>query len=437
MSLDGNPTSSETRQRGGPAWRHFSTLRSFESAILTALCIAGPLVWLVWRRGGVDDVDRTAVFGWILLIFGVLSIFRPGRLIRVGWALALVAVFPLGQLVPLGSYVRHFLSGSQLNLLEQVRAAGIEPLSTLTIYPYATLQAALVIAGCCGLFILSRSLVSWPGVSRQERSFLIFAATVFALAMVESAAGLEQYFRAQVDDGVTFTGAHGTLVNKNHYSALLEGCFGLTLGVLLSWLTKSRGDRPSLQWFHVMAAIAAGSCLLGVALSYSRAGLIVILAMGLVAGLVAISITRRFSTVFVAAAAITTTLAALNAIGGWKERFLQIVDAPATLVRLSIWQDTLSGVQDYWLTGAGLGTFPYAFQRSAMYLPQKTVDYAHNDYLQWFLELGIPGATLLIGTVGFVFIGTIRGIQKMPAQATPPPPGECTPSEHCSVRVAF
>ena len=57
-----------------------------------------------------------------------------------------------------------------------------------------------------------------------------------------------------------------------------------------------------------------------------------------------------------------------------------------------------------------------------MYLPQKTVDYAHNDYLQWFLELGIPGATLLIGTVGFVFIGTIRSIQKMPAQATLAPP---------------
>ena len=163
-----------------------------------------------------------------------------------------------------------------------------------------------------------------------------------------------------------------------------------------------------------MAAIAAGGCLLGVALSYSRAGIVVILAMGIVAGVIATSITRRLSTAFVPTAALTATLAALNAMGGWKERFLDVVDAAAPQVRLSIWQDTLRGAQDHWLTGSGLGTFPYAFQRSAMYLPQKTVDYAHNDYLQWLLELGIPGATLLIGCLGFVFITTIRRIRETP-----------------------
>ncbi len=385
-------------------------LHCFESEILTALCITGPLVWLVWRRGGVDAFDQAAVFGWILLVFGLLALFRPDRLTRVRWPLALLAVFPLLQLVPLGPYGKYFLSTHQLDLLEQARAAGIQPFTTLTIYPYATLQTALVIAGCCGLFILTRSLVS-----RSERSFLICAAILFAIAMAESASGLEQYLRAQVDDAATFTGAHGTFVNKNHFSALLEGCFGLTLGVLLACLPRARGGEPSRQWLYVMAAIAAGGCLLGVALSYSRAGIVVILAMGIVAGVIATSITRRLSTAFVPTAALTATLAALNAMGGWKERFLDVVDAAAPQVRLSIWQDTLRGAQDHWLTGSGLGTFPYAFQRSAMYLPQKTVDYAHNDYLQWLLELGIPGATLLIGCLGFVFITTIRRIRETPS----------------------
>ncbi len=402
------------------------------------MCIAGPLVWLVWRRGGVDDFDQAAIFGWILLVFGLLAIVRPARLTRVGWPLALVAFFPLLQLVPLGAYREYFLSDSQVNVIEQVRAAGIEPFSTLTIYPYATLQAAMVIAGCCALFILGRSLIATPvistpvsesasrsasrPVSPARRSFLIFAAILFALALLESANGLEQYLRSQVDDAVTFSGAHGTLVNKNHYSALLEGCFGLALGVLLAWATRAQEERPSHRWIDVMAAMAAGACLLGVVLSYSRAGIVVILAMSMVAAVVAVSVTRRRSPPLVAAAAIAATLASLFAIGGWKERFLQIVDDPATLVRLSIWQDALTGVQDHWLTGAGLGTFPYAFQRSAMYLPQKTVDYAHNDYLQWLLELGVPGATLLIGTVGFVFITTIRRIQKTTTHAAPSGP---------------
>ena len=393
-----------------PAWRPLPALRSFESEILTALCITGPLVWLVWRRGGVDAFDQAVVFGWILLVFGLLTLFRPNRLRRVRWPLALLAVFPLLQLVPLGPYREYFLSNPQLNLLEQAHAAGIQPFSALTIYPYATLQTALVIAGCCGLFILTRSMVS-----RSERSFLICAVILFAIAMAESASGLEQYLRAQVDDAARFTGAHGTFVNKNHFSALLEGCFGLTLGVLLACLTGARGGEPSRQWLSVMAAIAAGACLLGVALSYSKAGIVVILAMGFVAGVIAISITRRLSTAFVLAAALTATLATLHAIGGWKERFLQVVDTPAPPVRLSIWQDTLRGAQDHWLSGSGLGTFPYAFQRSAMYLPQKTVDYAHNDYLQWLLELGIPGATLLIGSLAFVFITTIRRIRGTPS----------------------
>ena len=393
-----------------PAWRPSPALRSFESEILTALCITGPLVWLVWRRGGVDAFDQAVVFGWILLVLGLLALFRPKRLRRVRWPLALLAVLPLLQLVPLGSYRKYFLPNSQLNLLEQAHAAGIEPFTTSTIYPYATLQSALVIAGCCGLFILSRSMVS-----RSQRSFLICAVILFAIAMAESASGLEQYLRAQVDDAATFTGAHGTFVNKNHFSALLEGCFGLTLGVLLACLTRARASEPSRQWLSVIAAIAAGSCLLGVVLSYSRAGIVVILAMGLVAGVIAISTTRRLSTALVPAAALTATLATLNAMGGWKERFLDVVDAPAPPVRLSIWQDTLRGAQDHWLTGSGLGTFPYAFQRSAMYLPQKTVDYAHNDYLQWLLELGIPGAALLIGCLGFVFITTIRSIRGTPS----------------------
>ena len=427
-----------------PTWRTLSTLRSFESEILTSLLLAGPLVWLVWRRGGVDDFDRAAVFGWIFLALGLLALFRTGRLTRVGWPLALLAVYPLLQLVPLGAYREYFLSDSQANVIEQVRAAGMEPFSALTLYPYATLQAALVLAGCCGLFILSRSLIATPdsqsasgsvpqlalasvsrSISRAETSFLIVAATLFALALLESASGLEQYLRAQVDDAFTFSGAHGTLVNKNHYSALLEGCFGVALGVLLAWATRAHRERPSHRWIGAMAAlaaIAAAACLLGVVLSYSRAGIFVVLAMSIVAGAVAISISRRRSTAFVIAAVITATLASVLSMGGWRERFLQIVDAPATLVRLSIWQDTLRSVQEYWLTGAGLGTFPYAFQRSAMYLPQKTVDHAHNDYLQWLLELGVPGATLLIGALGFVFITTIRGIQRAPIQAVPSGP---------------
>ena len=392
----------------GPKWRCWPALRSVESEILTVLCIAAPLVWLVCRRGGVGLLDQAAVFGWVLLAFGLLTLLRPDPLLRVRWPIALVAGLPLVQLLPLGSYREYLLSDSQLSLLEEVATAGIEPFGSLTIYPHATLQA-VVMAGCCGLFILSRALAS-----RSERSFLICVAAVFAIGVAESAIGLEQYLRAQVEDGGGFAGAHGTLVNKNHYSALLEGCFGLALGILLAGLPTARQGRPPLRWFHVAAAIAAGACLLGAGLSHSRAGAAVIFAVVLVAGVVAVSVTRRLSMALVTAGGVTATVVAFTALGSWKERLLDLMDWTA-MVRLSIWKDTLRGVQDYWLAGSGLGTFPYAFQRSAMYLPKKTVDYAHNDFLQWLLELGVPGAALLVATLGFFFVTTILRIHQTPS----------------------
>lgn len=394
-------------------WRRWPALRSVESEILTVLCIAAPLVWLVWRRGGVGLSDQAAVFGWVLLAFGLLTLLRPDPLLRVRWPIALVAGLPLVQLLPLGSYREYLLSDSQLSLFEEVATAGIEPFSSLTIYPHATLQAAVVMAGCCGLFILSRALAP-----RSERSFLICVAAVFAIGVAESAIGLEQYLRAQVEDGGGFAGAHGTLVNKNHYAALLEGCFGLALGILLAGLPTARQGRPPLRWFHVAAAIAAGACLLGAGLSHSRAGAAVVLAMGLVAGVVAVSLTRRLSMALVTAGGMTAMVVAFTALGSWKERLLELMDGTA-MARLSIWKDTLRGVQDYWLAGSGLGTFPYAFQRSAMYLPQKTVDHAHNDYLQWLLELGLPGAALLVATLGFFFVTTILRIHQITSHQTP------------------
>ena len=400
----------------GRKWRRWPALRSVESEILTVLFIAAPLVWLVWRRGGVGLSDQAAVFGWVLLAFGLLTLLRPDPLLRVSWPIALVAGLPLVQLLPLGSYREYLLSDSQLSLFEEVATAGIEPFSSLTIYPHATLQAAVVMAGCCGLFILSRALAS-----RSERSFLICVAAVFAIGVAESAIGLEQYLRAQVEDGGGFAGAHGTLVNKNHYSALLEGCFGLALGILLAGLPTARRGRPPLRWFHVAAAIAAGACLLGAGLSHSRAGAAVMLAMGLVAGVVAVSLTRRLSMALVTAGGVTATVVAFTALGSWKERLLELMDGTA-MARLSIWKDTLRGVQDYWPAGSGLGTFPYAFQRSAMYLPQKTVDYAHNDYLQWLLELGLPGAALLVATLGFFFVTTILRIHQITSHQTPSHP---------------
>ncbi|MEZ5396665.1 MAG: O-antigen ligase family protein [Bryobacterales bacterium] len=51
------------------------------------------------------------------------------------------------------------------------------------------------------------------------------------------------------------------------------------------------------------------------------------------------------------------------------------------------------------LTGVGLGSFPAAFERTSCYLPRKSVDNAHSDYLEWAVELGLPTALLLFAAI--------------------------------------
>ena len=144
--------------------------------------------------------------------------------------------------------------------------------------------------------------------------------------------------------------------------------------------------------------------------------------MGLVAGVVAVSLTRRLSMALVTAGGVDSDGGGLHC--SWKlEGTLARsdgLDGHGAIVDLE--RHIARRPKTIGWPGPGWELFPYAFQRSAMYLPQKTVDYAHNDYLQWLLELGLPGAALLVATLGFFFVTTILRIHQITSHQTPSHP---------------
>jgi O-antigen ligase len=69
---------------------------------------------------------------------------------------------------------------------------------------------------------------------------------------------------------------------------------------------------------------------------------------------------------------------------------------------VSIWRDTARLIGGHPLFGSGLGTFPVAFTAVQRTFLGKFVNHAHNDYLELANDVGIPGATLLFGSIGVV-----------------------------------
>jgi O-antigen ligase len=71
--------------------------------------------------------------------------------------------------------------------------------------------------------------------------------------------------------------------------------------------------------------------------------------------------------------------------------------------RVALWSDTLKLIREHPFTGCGLGSFAFAFTHVQSHELAYSVDHAHNDYLEFAAELGIPASLFLL--LGFSLIG--------------------------------
>jgi len=68
-------------------------------------------------------------------------------------------------------------------------------------------------------------------------------------------------------------------------------------------------------------------------------------------------------------------------------------------------QSVMQMIPDFWLAGTGAGTFAYVFPNYSQFTGG-FYDYAHNDYLQILVELGVIGCLPL---AGLVMLGLLNG----------------------------
>jgi len=290
----------------------------------------------------------------------------------------------------------------------------------------ASLQQVVLFLALLLYFFSVRALL------RDHPPFMYTIAGAIALAgTFEALYGLFQFLRPQL--GVLWLpiparAAHGTIIYKNQYAALLNMCWPVTCAMAVAYLRKifsvetGRSARRlfgqvlrNLNRKNNLAALylfATGIMLLAVLFSLSRGGIIAMLVVLFSLNL-ALPLSRK--TKIVVSACLLAFLGGYGMLLGLEtvvNRFNSIDQSG--LGRISVYLGSLPMLRDHWLTGIGLGSYDLL---SPVYLkgmpPQIHFDHAHNEYLEFALELGLPAALLLFGWLGAVMLSAGRKLARL------------------------
>jgi O-antigen ligase len=237
------------------------------------------------------------------------------------------------------------------------------------------------------VFLLVRDL-AW----RFRRSPWLPALPLLGIAACEAAFGLMQSYAPGPDGGIT-----GTYVNHNHFAGLLE--MGLPFAVLypVALLKRPRPHRASsaIAWKACGLLLVAAIIFIAILSSLSRMGFLAALTSLLVIASLALGARRRGWKRWLPIA-LVVVLTALAFIFLPSDpliaRYAQLApaDAISSDMRTGMWRDALGVIKAYPLFGCGLGAYESCFPRFQTVAPMFTIDFAHNDYLQYLAELGAP-----------------------------------------------
>ncbi|MEM1154584.1 MAG: O-antigen ligase family protein, partial [Pseudomonadota bacterium] len=206
--------------------------------------------------------------------------------------------------------------------------------------------------------------------------------------------------------------ATGTFVNRNHYAGYLVMCLSVGIGLLLaqlstqqvySWKDRLRGLLQLLLSPKIRLRLYLAVMVVALVLTRARMGNIAFFSALGVAGVVAVATGQRFSwrvVVFL----ISLLVVDLFILGQWfgLDRLVERLESTQPLQEARVFSNAyvFDYLRDFPLTGSGGGSFYGVFPN---YQPSDLPGFylhAHNDYLEFAVELGIP-ATLLLS----VFVG--------------------------------
>jgi O-antigen ligase len=338
-----------------------------------------------------------------------LPLALPLGLLGVVFAIGLFSILPLGP--PLAHPLWSYVPGAPASI-------SLDPLATrVELVKLAGLGCVFLIGACLG----------WDR-ARADRFalYLIYGGILYcAWAFFNWVTTPNAIFGVARPYGEGRLGA--SFLSSNTAGTLFASLAVMSLMLLLGPFTRARrpGERRRLEelvalWPPALLLLLALSCLM---LTGSRGALLslaaaVLMGLGyltwikstkqsLTAGFAAMICLLLFAVAVVFLVSGDQTAARLAATNPLNNDRLQLFAAYWPMVKASPW------------LGYGLGAFR-SVNYASMTLQNSTLIWtlgaAHNVYLQWLLQQGVPGAMAIIGCITVVLAATLRGVARRTTQ---------------------
>ncbi len=316
-----------------------------------------------------------------------------------------------------------------LKLLSPVRAESVEMVNqlagtnqffgTISYNPTSNFLAAVF------LFSLFLLFISLSYLLRHDKKYIhLIIGVIVLVGTCEAIYGLLQVMKPSIGKlwlPLTANGAHGTIIYKNQYASLLNMCWPISLGAALLEIKKIRyfykhrsyiRSQPvriiqtlssSFSVRAILLLFSSTVIMLAVLFSYSRGGIIsMVFIFVFLCILLPAKKNRKFSLFLI----FLLTLFFISSQIGTD----QIIQG-FSQIESSVWgrlykiKMSLPVLKDHALTGIGLDSYSSI---SDVYIKFSSgtllYDRVHNEFLELFVELGIPAAFLLFGFLFYKII---------------------------------
>ncbi|MGA2737149.1 MAG: O-antigen ligase family protein [Bryobacteraceae bacterium] len=329
-------------------------------------------------------MTRGAALLAVLLSWAVLTLWVPERW---AWALFQFAVFA-GVGVWAVQFIRHPAPVAGALWILPLGAAAAWGLLQLacgrTVYRWATWEAVLNWSTYAALFFLALQAFRQFEAQRWFLRFALFfgfALAVFStLQMFTSGGRIFWLFPSGYKELVL-----GPFVYRNQYAAFME----MILPIAIWQALHARNN----SWpYLIMAAAMVASVVAGA----SRAGSLLMCLEGIAVLLLA-SYRGVVSTAAVAHAAAKLALLAtlFTAVAGWQVLWGRLSRPDQGTGRREFFMASQDMLRDHPWLGVGLGNWPKVYPQYATFDDGSYVNQAHDDWMQWAVEGGLPFALLM------------------------------------------